>query len=105
FAYELLVGPISAGLYLDHLCRTPRCVNPHHLEPVTARENSLRGETVLARNLAKTHCPSGHEYTQENTYRAGPAKKTPNGSRQCRTCVRERKRAAYWANKQPKETR
>jgi hypothetical protein len=43
FAYELLAGPIPDGLVIDHLCRTPSCVNPDHLEPVTQRENLRRG--------------------------------------------------------------
>ncbi len=47
FAYEYHVGPIPAGLQLDHLCRNRACVSPHHLEPVTARENTARG--LLAR--------------------------------------------------------
>jgi hypothetical protein len=55
-AYQYLVGPIPAGLVLDHLCHTRdrtcrdneqcphrRCVNPAHLEPVTRRENIERG--------------------------------------------------------------
>ncbi len=42
-AYTLLVGPIPVGLVLDHLCRNRRCVNPKHLEPVTSKENTLRG--------------------------------------------------------------
>ncbi len=42
-AYEWLVGPVPAGLQLDHLCRNRRCVNPSHLEPVTQLENLLRG--------------------------------------------------------------
>lgn len=42
-AYELLVGPVPEGLVLDHLCRTPACVNPAHLEPVTQSENLKRG--------------------------------------------------------------
>lgn len=45
--YELLVGPIEDGLVLDHLCRNRRCCNPKHMEPVTVRENTLRGEARL----------------------------------------------------------
>jgi hypothetical protein len=44
--YEREVGPIPAGLDLDHLCRTPLCVNPAHLEPVTRRENVARSRCV-----------------------------------------------------------
>lgn len=40
--YELLVGPIPAGLVLDHLCENKLCVNPDHLEPVTQSENMRR---------------------------------------------------------------
>ena len=42
FAYVLLRGPIPAGLTLDHLCETPACVRPSHLEPVTNSENLRR---------------------------------------------------------------
>jgi hypothetical protein len=83
FAYELLVGPIPPGLHLDHLCRVPWCVNPEHLEPVTVRENLLRGLTIPAANAGKTHCPQGHPYDDANTYRWG-------GSRHCRACVAAR---------------
>lgn len=33
---------LAADLSIDHLCRTPRCVNPHHLEPVNIHENQRR---------------------------------------------------------------
>jgi hypothetical protein len=82
-AYELLVGPIPDGLVLDHLCRNTRCINPHHLEPVTVRENTLRSPIALsAINARKTHCPAGHEYSPENTYLRA------NGHRACRACGR-----------------
>lgn len=84
-AYGLAVGPIPDGLTIDHLCRVRNCVNPAHLEPVTQRENTLRGEGVAARNARKTHCPQGHEYTLENTC-------VSRGLRHCRTCNRDRTR-------------
>lgn len=42
FAHELLVGPIPDGHQVDHLCRVRLCVNPDHLEAVTAEENVRR---------------------------------------------------------------
>lgn len=60
WAYEYFKGPIPDGLTLDHLCRNRRCVNPDHLEPVTIRENLLRGNGVPARNARKKRCPKGH---------------------------------------------
>lgn len=66
-AYELEVGPISAGLVIDHLCRNQHCVNPSHLEPVTIRENTLRGVGPTAINAHRTHCTNGHEFTEKNT--------------------------------------
>lgn len=69
--YELEVGKIPKGLQLDHLCRNRACINPAHLEPVTAQENVRRGIAPPAQNAKKTHCHKGHEfdkiYTNANT--------------------------------------
>ena len=62
-SYETLVGPIPAGLVIDHLCRNRACVNPDHMEPVTQREYILLGNSHSAVNARKTRCPQGHEYT------------------------------------------
>ncbi len=54
YFYEHLVGPISDGLTIDHLCRVTACVNPAHLEPVTREENIARTDQQPG------HCRSGH---------------------------------------------
>jgi len=84
--YEALKGQIAPGLQLDHLCRNRKCVNPCHLEEVTAKVNSNRGistEINAERQMRKTACPSGHEYSGSNLYI------TPSGYRRCRACRRE----------------
>jgi len=65
--------------------RNTSCVNPTHLEPVTQRENLMRGESFSAVNAIKTHCPKGHEYTPENTA-------IWKNERKCKICSRERDR-------------
>lgn len=80
WSYAYHIGPIPAGKHLDHLCRVRNCVNPLHMEPVTKKENDLRGQSPLAINARKTHCDNGHEFTPENTY------VYPGGGRKCRRC-------------------
>jgi hypothetical protein len=91
-SYQQIIGPVPIGLQLDHLCRNRGCVNPQHLEPVTRKENILRGVSFSAVNGAKTHCPNGHPYDSAHT-RVDPRL----GYRRCRECQaagKRRRRAA-----------
>lgn len=68
--YAMLVGPIPAGLVLDHLCGNTSCVNPDHLQPVTQAENRRRQAE------RQTHCRNGHPLSGPNLALV----------RVCRTC-------------------
>lgn len=94
-AYELMVAEIPKGLQIDHLCRNRACVNPWHLEPVTALVNSRRSSAGVvngARQLAITECPQGHPYDEHNT------RIRRNGARTCKACDREDARRRYAAD-------
>ncbi len=89
FARELLGDPIPSDLQTDHLCRNRACVNGlRHTEPVTQRENLLRGVGASALNAAKTHCAHGHEFIGENL------RVKPDGRRVCRQCHRDEEKRA-----------
>lgn len=87
-AYEFTYGAIDQKLHLDHLCRTPACVRPDHLQPVTPLLNNVRGRAARygrSEEHAMTHCKNDHEYTPENTILRADG-------RRCRTCANERNR-------------
>lgn len=88
--YEREIGPVPDGMELDHfVCDNPRCVNPHHVRPVTHRENMLRGnKNPLAWHVAKTHCPQGHRLEGDNLERYA----LERGGRKCKTCKADRAR-------------
>ena len=88
-AYEAVHGPVPSELHMDHLCRNRACVRVDHLEPVTCRENILRGEGLAAENAQKTHCLRDHPLTGDNLFIDS------QGKRQCRACYRERKRREH----------
>jgi hypothetical protein len=87
--FTLLAGPIPDGLTLDHVkawgCTSRACCSPWCLQPVTLRENILRGTSPSAINAAKVRCDHGHPFTRANTYRW-------QGKRSCRICTRRRAR-------------
>ena len=108
YSYEVHKSPIPKGLHLDHLCRNRACCNPDHLEPVTQRENNLRGERFTPEAIAEfkqigresclrnnqkrkeqTHCKRGHSLEDAHVY-----KHTRNNGgtyRMCRHCLKLRK--------------
>lgn len=94
WSYEHFKGPIPEGLQIDHLCKNKLCVNPDHLEAVTAMVNVHRSNNACAVNARKTHCPQGHAYSLENTY------VDPAGRRICRACSTAAKRAWAEANRE-----
>src|SRR5262249_23949482 len=87
-AYRHRVGPIPDDRpVIDHVlangCRWRDCVNVNgHLEPVTVRENTMRGCSFSALNAVKTACGNcGTAYDNANTY-----VRPDTGARGCRRC-------------------
>ena len=78
WAYEQAKGSIPQGLELDHLCRTPACVRPSHLEAVTHQENGRRGLSGINMS-SRTACKHGHPFDESNTL-------WWRGFRLCRAC-------------------
>lgn len=93
--YEILKGPIPEGLVIDHICHNRdlscdggpkcphrRCMDVEHMEPTTNVINIKRGRAGI-NSRKKTHCPQGHPYSEENTYRYAKGNR-----RFCRICVK-----------------
>lgn len=96
--YEWVHGSFPAALMPDHLCRNPPCVNPSHIEPVTPRENVLRGRPSPPKtNYEKVCCKHGHPFTTENTY-------FHDGARQCKTCTTRLVGEYRARNRKPRRT-
>lgn len=87
--YEEAHGPLPPEMDVHHTCSIRRCVRLEHL---VAEMHSEHKANHVQRdghyNSAKTHCPSGHPYSPENT-------SISRGRRSCKACMR----AAYHRRK------
>ena len=51
-AYEFSVGPIPAGMQIDHVCFNRSCVNPAHLRVVTNKQNNEHKRDLQKNNTS-----------------------------------------------------
>ncbi|MFG3639110.1 HNH endonuclease signature motif containing protein [Micromonospora sp. NPDC047762] len=71
-------GPIPAGMTVDHLCKSRRCVRVDHLRLLSNFENARR---TNGRDWPLGTCINGHSNSELRT--------EPSGRRRCRRCKRD----------------
>lgn len=95
-SHELFIGPIPQGLTIDHLCFTPACVNPNHIEAVSTATNNARsvarrgGHYIVHGTACRIFC----EVCGARLEQLYPS----SSKRGCRECQRERSRISHRNN-------
>jgi len=102
FAWELVNGPIPAGMCALHRCDNPPCCQTAptegypdgHLFLGTRVDNNADRDSKRRQwNMKKTHCLRGHPFDAANTMLRN------SGKRECRACMTAREAARYQRNK------
>jgi len=92
--YEYTNGPLNELMCL-HKCNNTSCVNPDHLyagNQFNNMDDCVKSGRNL--NLNKTHCPMGHEYSNENVRMSGTR-------RNCRICGKQSERKSFYYKNKP----
>ena len=78
------VGHLERWEFVCHHCDNPKCIRLDHLF-IGNQSDNMHDMHRKGRHsvMPKTHCPTGHEYTEDNTY-------MDNTSRKCRICNRHK---------------
>lgn len=87
-AYMQHHGEVITSEVLDHLCRNRACAYVPHLDPVSQRDNLLRGDTLTAAEVKRTVCPKGHPTIGPDALLIPSL--LAKGMRACLVCHRER---------------
>lgn len=88
-SYETFVGPIPSGNDAAHVnCPFRHCISPACLSSMPHAENIRMMACPGSGHGKETHCPKGHPYSDENTYKS-------KGARRCRECHRQESAERY----------
>lgn len=98
-ALELKIGRLlTSEECACHSCDTRNCCNPDHLWAGTKLDNNFDSvRKGRHKNLVKTHCPQGHEYTPENILPR--IEKSGRPGRGCKTCTDMRRQTPEYKAK------